>query len=221
MINKFSERIIFKTLMFWKVLAASFIVIFGLGVLFTSILRSSAVRYSFYPASGGEMLKETEEDIIYELPSPGRVLPDSPFWILKVARDRAWLILTPNKLGKGELNLFFADKRLVFARILFEKGKYELGTAILLKAEKYLKEASLIEEDCRSKGYDTREFDKRLTISSLKHREVINKILVLAPENARPEIIKMENITREVFVNGRNALQEKGEVAPKSPSEWN
>lgn len=205
--------------MFLKTSAASLLVIFGLAILFTSILKSASIQYSFSLPPGG-ILVEEQEEVNYELAHPGRILPDSPLWFLKVTKDKVWLTLTPNKLRKAELNLLFADERLVASKILFEKGEYEVGTMILLKAQKYLEEASFLEEKCRAEGYDTREFLIRITMASLKHREEINDILVLAPGDARPEIVRMKDITREVFVKGRNALQEVGEGVPKSPSEW-
>src|SRR3990172_8326684 len=110
--------------MFWKVLGASLLVIFGLGILFTSILRSAAIHYSFSPSPGGEMQEVAEAEVSYELPYPGRILPDGPLWFLKVARDKAWLIVTPSNLRKAELNLLFANKRLSASKLLFEKGKY-------------------------------------------------------------------------------------------------
>jgi len=196
------------------------LVIFGLGILFTSILRSAAIQYSFSSSPKVAMVYELQEEVDYKLPYVGKILPDSPLWFIKVARDRLWLILTLNKSRKAELNLLFADKRLVSSKILFEKGEYELGTVILLKAERYLEVAGNIEVGCREAGEDTRELVGRITMSSLKHREVINYILALSPEDVRPEIVRIKDITRDVFIKGRNALREKGETAPKSPSEW-
>jgi len=127
---------------------------------------------------------------------------------------------TPSKLRKAELSLLFADKRIVASKILFEKGEYELGTMILLKAEKYLEEAARLEQSCRDEGDDTGILTRRITFAALKHREEIADILTIAPQDATPDIIKIKNITEGVFISERNALQEKGEEAPKSPSEW-
>jgi hypothetical protein len=205
--------------MLLKTLTASLLVVFGLVVLFISILRSASIQYSFSLPPEGAVISH-EEKVAYELPLAGSVLPDSPFWLVKVARDRIWLALTPNKSRKADLNLLFADKRLVTSKILFEKGEYETGMMILLKAEKYLLEASFLEEDLRKGGVDTSDFLKRITIAALKHREVINELLNIAPSDAKPELIRIKDITKTVYVSGRNALQEVGEDIPKNPSEW-
>ena len=66
------------------------------------------------------MLNKTLE-VAYELPFPGKVLPDSPFWVFKVIRDKVWYGLSFSHLKKAELALLFSDKRLGSAKILFEK----------------------------------------------------------------------------------------------------
>ena len=207
-------------MLIWKALFATALITFGVGILGISILKSAAVHYSFSGIPEESWKIDTGEKIDYDLPYSGRILPDSPFWFIKVARDKAWTLFTSKKSRKAELNLLFADKRLVASKLLFEKGEYELGAEILLKAELYLQEASNLREGCKASGENTREFLKVITLASLKHREVIDEIVAIAPEDARPEIIKIKDITREVFIKERNALQEIGEVAPKSPSEW-
>jgi hypothetical protein len=49
---------------------------------------------------------------------------------------------------------------------------------------------------------------------------VINELLNIAPSDAKPELIRIKDITKTVYVSGRNALQEVGEDIPKNPSEW-
>lgn len=204
-----------------KFLAATFFASLGILILVISIFRSAAIHYSFSPKaeSTTEGIEE-EADINYELPNPGSILPDSPLWILKGFRDKVWLFLTPEIARRAELNLLFADKRLAAAKILFKKEKYDLGVLSLLKAERYLETASQIEETGRKKRVDTRFLLQKITMSSLKHREIIDELLSLSPPDARPEIIKIKDITKEVFVRERNGLQEVGLTAPKCPSEW-
>ena len=206
--------------MFWRIAGIALLCVFAFGILFISILRSAEIRYSFSQAPEITSRVPKEEHIEYQLPSAGKVLPDNPLWFIQIGRDRIWYTLTPSGLKKAELDLLFSDMRLLATKELFKKEKYELGVVILLKAEKYLEEASFKEEEARHGGVDTRDFLIRMTMSSLKHREVIEELLVLAPADARPEIVKIKNITKDVFVRGRNALQETGKEIPKSPSEW-
>ena len=69
----------------------------------------------------------------------------------------------------------------------------------------------------RKKGADTKAFLTQLANASLKHREVINEILMIAPEDAKPEIIKTENYSRDVYKNSRNILYSLGMPAPENP----
>ncbi len=124
-------------------------IILAFAILFTSVLKSASVRYSFSQASlsqekGGPAVLGEQKDIEidYYLPFPGRILPDHFLWPLKALRDKLWLLVTTDEGKKGELKLLFADKRLVMSKALFESDNPEIAFSTLTKAEKYLKEAS-------------------------------------------------------------------------------
>lgn len=203
------------------------VLLFAVGILFTSVLRTAAVKYEFAESpqtvnvSASSVLGEEEINIDYFLAYPGKVLPDSPIWFLKALRDRIWLWLTTNSSRKAELKLLFADKRISMSKILFERGKPEIGYSVLTKAEKYLEEAGSSEKENRGKGIDTSEFLERLAKASLKHAEVIDEILEIAPEDARPNIISAKEYSKKVFEESRNALLEKGMEPPENPFDWN
>lgn len=192
--------------------------LFAFVVLAVSVLRSSKINYVFSatpsPLPGGA---EEEIKIDYVLPYPGKILPDSPLWFLKVLRDKVWLTVTLNSSRKAELMLLMADKRLLSAKALFEKDKAGLAYSTLTKAEKYLEKAAGQEEKNRKGGADTKEFLDRLAKASLKHRQVIKEILAIAPEDARPGIITTENYAKNVYKNSRDALQSLGITPPKNP----
>ena len=207
------------------IILSTFVLAFG--ILFTSILRTAAVKYDFsqpskltqrtYPT----ILGNKSFNIDYYLVYPGRILPDSPLWPIKAMRDRIWLKITTNESRRAELNLLFADKRLAMSKILFEKGNPEVGFSILTKAEKYLEEAVNLEEETRKKGLDTSEFLQKLALASLKHGQIIDEILAIAPEDAKPGIIKTENYAKESYEKARNALLQKGILPPENPFSWN
>ena len=207
----------------WRKLLLSFSVItFAFGVLFTSIMRTAAIKYEFGQSSdlGAKVLGEMDVNIDYFLAYPGKVLPDHPLWPVKVIRDKIWFLMTTNPSKKAEMKLLFADKRLVSSKELFEKDKPELAFSTLTKAEKYLEEASAQETQNRKNGLETVEFLKRLSFASLKHAQVIEEILAMAPEDAKPQIIQIENYAKNVFETSRNALLEKGETPPENPFDW-
>ena len=190
----------------------------ALAILSVSILRASSIRYSFLPTPIQTLAaSETDINIDYVLPYPGRVLPDHPLWAVKALRDRLWLLVSVNSSRKAELYLLFADKRLASSKILFEKGKPDLAFSALTKAEKYLELARLKDEENRKAGMDTRQFLTRLVNSALKHREVLNEILEIAPEDAKPEIIKIESYSRDVYKDTRDTLNSLGMPIPNNP----
>jgi hypothetical protein len=207
--------------MWRKVLFALPVLTFAFVVLFISILRTAAVKYEFSgKVEPSNVLGESDIYIDYHLAYPGKVLPDHPLWSVKALRDKIWLLLTTNKSRKAELNLLFADKRVGSSQILFEKGKSELAFSTLTKAEKYLEEALAIEKEQREKGEDTGHFLYTLANASLKHAEVIEKILDVAPEDAKPGIIELKKYPQKTYEDARNALLEKGTNPPECPFDW-
>jgi hypothetical protein len=193
-------------------------------ILFLSILRAAAVRYEFAGVKTGspqDISRRVEElesmEIKYYLPHPGAVLPGHVLWPLKALRDKIWLAITTSPAKKSELTLLFADKRLGAAKIFFERAEDELGYVTLTKAEKYLEEACNLEGQARAQGYETTELAERLINASLKHRQVIDEILLIAPDDAKPEIVLIQNYSRGVYDRKSEVLKSKGVELPKNP----
>jgi preprotein translocase subunit SecG len=209
--------------MLQRITIISAVLIFAFGILFTSVLRSASVKYGFGDSKQGtftNVLGDEDVNIDYTLPYPGKILPDSPLWRLKALRDRVWLLLTTNQSKKVELELLFADKRLGSSAMLFEKGKSELAYSTLTKAEKYLEEASQLEETVRKGGSDTSDINDSLSKAALKHYEVMQELFSGAPEEEKPGIVVLQNIPKSVFERARNALLEKGRTPVENPFDW-
>ncbi len=206
--------------MFRKIAVTASLLIVAFGILITSVLRTAAVKYEFTGDSElGAVLGAETEDIKYNLAYPGKVLPDSPFWSLKALRDKVWLAITTDLGRKAELKLLFADKRVAMSKILFEGEKCEVGYSTLTKAEKYLEEASIQEEKNREDGFNTTQFLKSLALASLKHRQVIDEILAIAPEDAKPGIVELRKYSEDVYEKAKHALNEKESDVPENPFE--
>jgi hypothetical protein len=104
------------------------------------------------------------------------------------------------------------------SRDLFENKKADTALPTITKGEKYLEVASKEEGVARSKGVDTTSFLTKLALASLKHRQLIEEsILPIAPEDARPEIVKTEDYAKNIYKSSRDALNSRGIVAPKDP----
>ncbi|MEA3355301.1 MAG: DUF5667 domain-containing protein [Patescibacteria group bacterium] len=111
------------------------------------------------------------ETIDYYLPYPG-ILPDSPFYWLKMVRDRVGLWLSFNPLQKAEKLLLYADKRLGAGYSLVDGNKIKLGVTTLTKAEKYLEKANMIANQINGEEELKIKLDKAIR----KHKEVLEMI---------------------------------------------
>ncbi len=200
--------------------------LFALLILFVSIFKSARVGYTFnddVAVKGDTPLvlgENVAAQIEYELPYPGKILPDNSLWFLKAMRDKVWLVLTTDNSRRAELFLLFADKRLGSAKSLFEKGEPELGFSTLSKGEKYLESAAKELETNTKKGINSAEFAKDLSTASLKHNEIINEIRELAPEDAKPKVTEVSNYAEEAYKTARDVLRSQGIDAPVSPFDW-
>lgn len=190
-------------------------------ILIISILETASVKYAFAlpetPQPTTAPSKEQPINIVYNLAYPGSVLQDSPFWFLKALRDRLWFFVTTNPGKKAELALLFADKRLAASQILFERNKPSLAFPTLSKGEKYLEMAVELGKENMKTGMDTVPFWQRLAQAALKHRQVIEEMLKIAPEDAKPGIIQSEDYARNAYKEARDALNSKGAPVPENP----
>ena len=191
--------------------------IIAFAILLVSVLKSASITYTYSPTVLSEKVEsETAyKPIDYLLAYPGKVKPDSLLWYPKVIRDKVWYTFTFNSSKKTELNLLFADKRLSSSLELFKNNKPDLGFSTLTKAEKYLEQAL-------PKVSDDPEYLTKPTTASLKHIEVIeNEILPIAPEDLRPDVIKVVNQATETYKKARDLMLSKGLIPPQNPFETN
>lgn len=192
------------------------LLIFAFGVLGTSVLRTTQPTYVFsqqQPSVAAVQTASPSARVEYYLAYPG-ILPDSLLWPLKALRDRVWLFLTRDSARRAELLLLFADKRVGMADILVRGGKPEIGVATALKAEQYLEQALQETIKAEEHGVDTGQLLDRLARASLKHTEVLQSLMDVVPEDARPELNKVLSTPREVYEKSTHGLNEKGRPVP-------
>ncbi len=189
------------------------------GIFSVSVLRSSATPRVFattIPTIKPNVIPTPSID--YSIPFPGKVLPDNPLWSVKVVRDWAWYRFTGDPIKKAELALLFADKRLMSSKLLFENKKPDIAVSTLTKGEKYLEIALEQEEVARKQGKDTSEFLTRLASASLRHRQIIEEELMpMSPEDAKPEIIRVEFYAKNTYKVCSEILSSIGKLSPKDP----
>lgn len=180
------------------------------GILSVSFLHLYSPSEASNYIVGQGAVNRIIENIDYEMPYEGKVLPDSNLWFLKVVRDRTNLFFVNDDNKKSELNLLYSDKRLMASKKLFSNGKPDIASATLTKGEKYL-ESSL-------KNLNNINLAKKIALASLKHRQIIEQdILPKAPDDLKPGIIKTLDYSKSSYKVARDYLNSKGEIPPKNP----
>lgn len=120
-------------------------------------------------------LSATPVTIEYSLPYPG-LLPDSPLYFLKAARDRIISFFISDPLKKAEFNIFQADKRLNSGIFLFKQRKEDQGESTIAKGLNYLNEAVTKVGEAKKQGADVASIVEKFSLSLKKHREVIKML---------------------------------------------
>lgn len=194
-----------------KVVGTGATIITAFAILSISVLRCATPRDAYSPMVLSEKTESNKPMTIdYLLAYPGKIGPDNMLWYPKVMRDKTWYFLTFNKDKKRELNLLFADKRLNSALEMFKNNKPDLGLSTLTKAEKYL-------ESAVPENADNTEYVKKLALSSLKHREVIEtQILPLSPEDIAPKVNAIISYPKETYKKARDFMYSKGLIPPQN-----
>lgn len=111
----------------------------------------------------------------YQLPYPG-ILPDSPLYFLKAARDRVVVFFISDPIKKSEFDLLASDKRLGSGVSLFEKGKKDLSESTISKGENYFEDAVKNIKLAKKQGRDVGGLLNTMDLSAKKHLEVLNDL---------------------------------------------
>ena len=149
----------------------------------------------------------TPKPVDYQLPYSG-LLPDSPLYFLKVARDRISDFLISDPLKQAEFDLLQADKRLNAGVSLFDKGKQDLAEVTISKGENYFEKAIQNIETAKKQGQDTSSLLEKIQRSVKKHQEVLKSLEKTAPQNIRAGINSLLKRSRD-FENKVINLREK------------
>lgn len=140
------------------------------GIIFFCLMALNLISYS--PVNAQKVTLAPE----YELPYPG-ILPDHPFYILKVVRDRIVIFFTKKPQDKVSLYILLADKRLAMGEKLVEKKKEKQAAETISKGEKYLLRAVDVLWMMKSKNTNPDVgLVNKIATSVAKHKEVVAKL---------------------------------------------
>jgi len=156
---------------------------------------------------GGDVWAQNEGGMTigYQLPYPG-ILPDSPIYFLKVARDQTMLWLIRDDGHRAFYLLLLSDKRMTAGESLINHSKKSVGAMSIVKSEEYFGQAVDFAMVAKNKGMDTSDLFAKLTVSSAKHREVISQLSVKLSGKDSEQLTKARlqnensvNRVREIF----------------------
>src|SRR3989344_4232427 len=168
-------------------------------ILAVSIFKTAAVKYVFSQAPSPSPETPQVVKVNYDLPEPG-LTPEDALWPVQALIDMGELT--------SEAYLENADMRLVAGEQMFDSGKVEKAVLVFEKAELYLRQS-----------YESATMDELYTISlaSLKHRQVLETILVRVPEDGRATVARILDIPKTVYLDSASDLVDAGLGAPEYP----
>lgn len=189
---------------------------FALVVLILSVVETASVKYAFGAKEPDPTQEPKEVDVTYELPYPGSVIPGSPLWPLKALRDKVSLEFT-NGLAEVDFKMHLADKRLASGWEIWEAGDANEALLTFEKSEGYFLSAfdDLKKMDSNTEGIH--DSVRQLTYASLKHREVLEKVLAECNDEARPMVTKLLDTPKYLYTAGSSLMSELGMTPPDNP----
>jgi len=112
----------------------------------------------------------------YDLPYPG-ILPGSPLYGLKAARDRLQEAMISDPLKKSNFYLLQADKRLGASILLFKQKDKDLGEQTLSKSINYLEKSVEKMIEVKKTQEDVLDIFGKVKMSSEKQKLEIERLL--------------------------------------------
>lgn len=186
-------------------LAALPLVLIAIFVLVVSVFETASVKYAFSQSPSPAPVAQIKID--YMLPET-ELTPENPLWPFKVLVDNIdnspWSFLES------------ADLRLAAGRSMFDKGKIGESIVVFEKGEMYLAESLKSIEELDS-SEERNMLLVKLSQASLKHREVLETILVQSPEDAKPIITEILDTPKVTYDEAASSLRREGIVPPSNP----
>lgn len=118
----------------------------------------------------------TPKRVDYELAYPG-MLPDNPFYILKVVRDGIVKILINDPFKRAQFSLLNSDKRIFAGKLLIDKGKDKLAMDTIEKSNNYLDDTFTAVKALKKqypKSAEIEPFLQKMKASTQKHIEFMD-----------------------------------------------
>lgn len=135
---------------------------------------------------GHEATAAAKKTIEYAMPYPG-LLPDSPFYGLKMARDWVVAFLISDPLKQAEFGLLQSDKRVGAGIYLINKDttKANLALSTISKGQQYFQKALTDAKNAKKQGYPIKTFVSKMHLASQKQQELLSDIAQKIPSSEK------------------------------------
>lgn len=188
-------------------------------ILAISLFSSSSLSYKITdlptPLPEGPMTQD-KFYVSYELPSINASYAE-PLRIFRAIRDRVDLLLTFDVLQKSQVLLDHSNDRLSIGEMLIRDGKINEGLASIARSQVYLEKA--FQSAKNQEGFRAQNLMTEISLASLKHRERIESLMSIMPDEARSFTVEYLESTKYIYTESKLALEIKGLKAPSSPFE--
>ncbi len=163
-------------------------------------------------------------------------MPDEALYPVKLATEQVWLALTPSTIGKAELNVNLADRRMVEIARMVNKNRTEHLERVTNRLNRHLvRMAALAEARTREEkvalaparvpspsyeaGGDNRvhvrngrlaRFRRTVAWYAVRHPEALQAMLRTAPESAKPSLRRALAIAKARYQQVLEAVEAEG-----------
>jgi hypothetical protein len=129
-----------------------------------------------------------------ELPSPG-LLPDHPFYEVKMWWEDVRMFFTFNSKDKAKLHLEFASIRLAEVNEMIKKNKTKFIQELLEDYKKELNETEDKVEELKARGKNITILAEHVSNVTYKHVFILEEVLEKVPEQAKIHIEHAINVS--------------------------
>lgn len=163
------------------------------------------------PAPASDSAEVIPQHVNYELPYPG-MLPDNPFYFIKVLRDAIVKSLISDPYKKAQFSLLTSQKRMYAGKLLIKKGKTQLFLDTIAKSNNYLDDALFSIKEAKkvnTKNPDLNLFLEQFNIVTLKHGEILDEIKPMVSSSYQEKLTWEKQRTADTGKNVREFLKQR------------
>jgi len=203
-----------------RLLLPALTIVFGGFILFVSVIHASEISFDVDDLATPLPLGPTMAEhyyVDYDLPqaSSSSTLPF--LQQIQAIGDKLHIYTTLSPQSRAQAMLDQSNRRVVLGELFIREGKIEQGLIALSKSQQYLDESLEIFVGSDDKSFRTKQILKEIALASLKHRERMENLSPLMPDESRTIIVQNVDRSKLVFNGARLALEQLGESAPLNP----